>query len=157
MINLKQISKTIFLLFGSMQPIVLMSPQCIATMDLAPLRQCCRCERCQASRAQFLPRNHRTGVMHFGQEEVSGSNCFVLSPHLPAPLHLLPMSFPRPDCVFYCGQFINLTDDGRRQHQKLHHRGTQQCLALRISSFCIVTRYKRSQWSVVHGVRGCCN
>ena len=31
------------------------------------------------------------------------------------------------------------------------------CLALRISSFCIVMRHAGSQWSVGHGVRGCCD
>ena len=37
------------------------------------------------------------------------------------------------------------------------HFGLITCLALRISSFCIVTRCQRSQWSVDHGVRGCHN
>ena len=35
--------------------------------------------------------------------------------------------------------------------------GLMTCLALRISSFCIVTRCERSQWNVGHGIRGCCD
>ena len=33
----------------------------------------------------------------------------------------------------------------------------RDCVALRISGFCIVTQDKGSQWSIDHGVRGCHN
>ena len=38
-----------------------------------------------------------------------------------------------------------------------HPVNPPRCPALRISSFCIATRHKGSQWSVDHGVRGCCD
>ena len=50
-----------------------------------------------------------------------------------------------------------LKQDGGNHVRLIQDLLQAHCLALRITSFCVVTRFWRSRWSVDHGVRGCCN